>query len=283
MSVAFIARQPIFNRSSSLVGYELLYRPAPLAVAAGVAADSICMTGTTLISGMLAIGLDQLTGSARAWVNFPRELLLAHDFQLLDPDRCTIELLETVECDEQSIAACQALRDKGFTLALDDFASGDEYAPLLRLAQIVKLEVMGQPEDALRAIVAKLQPFGVQLLAEKIESKEEFAICQRLGFSLFQGYYFSRPEVVQRRDLPVEMQGVARLMHLLSDAGVHDREIEMEFQASPGLTLKLLRIVNAASVGGRDIASIGHAVRLIGRVTLHRWLALPAPSSARAC
>lgn len=274
MSVAFIARQPIFDRRNDLVGYELLYRPGVAAVAAGVSADSVSMTGTTLVSGMLAIGLEQLTGKARAWVNFPRELLLAQDFDLLDPKRCTIELLETVACDEQSVAACQALRDKGFTLALDDFVAGPEYAPLLRLAHIVKLEVMGREESELRGVVNRLKPFGVQLLAEKIENKDEYAMCQRLGFSLFQGYYFSRPELVQRRDLPVEMQGIAKLMKLLLETDIHDREIEKEFQSSPGLTLKLLRIVNAAWMGGRNIASIGHAVRLTGRATLHRWLAL---------
>jgi len=279
VSDAFVARQPIFDRQHELVGYELLYRPSLVAVGAGPT-DDLKMTSVTLVNTVLAIGMEQLTNGLRAWVNFPRELLLEHDFNLLDPSRFTIEMLETVECDPETIAACTALRAKGFTLALDDFAAGDEYAPFLALADVVKIDVMSTPEPEIRALVKRLAPLNIKLLAEKVDSAAMYMLCRELGFALFQGYYFSKPEIVHRKDLPAEALGIARLMNRISDGKTHDRELEQEFRADPGLSYKLLRIVNSAAAGGSGIESIQQAIRLVGRAQLHRWLALMFASSA---
>ena len=280
MSDVFVARQPIFDRENRLAGYELLYRPTYAAVAAGDG-DAEQMTGSLMVDSLLGIGLTQLTGGGRAWVNFSREPLLRHDFDLLDPRHCVIELLETVPCDAETIEACRQLRARGYVIALDDFAGDvDEYAPILRLAQIVKIGVLDESEEQLRAGIARLAPFQMQLLAEKIEDKATYALCRSLGFSLFQGYYFSRPETVRRKDLPGQLAGIARLMQLTLDAESRDADIEREFRADPGLSLKLLKIVNSASSGYTGIESIHHALRLIGRSPLHRWLALLLAYSA---
>ena len=215
MSEAFVARQPIFDRQQALVGYELLYRPSPSATRARPT-DDIKMTSVTLVNPVLAIGMEQTTDGRRAWVNFPRELLLEHDFDLLDPTRFTIEMLETVECGADTIAACVALKARGFSLALDDFAAGEEYAPFLEdLANVVKIDVMATPTERIRALVKRLAPSKVQLLAEKVDNAATYALCRGLGFSLFQGYYFKRPEIVRRKDLPAEALGIARLMNRL--------------------------------------------------------------------
>lgn len=279
MSDAFVARQPIFDRQHELVGYELLYRPSLHASAAGPT-DDLRMTSVTLVNTVLAIGMEQATDGLHAWVNFPRELLLEHDFDLLDPKRFTIEMLETVACDEETVAACAALKQKGFALALDDFAAGDEYGPFLDLANVVKIDVMATPAPEIRALVKRLSPMKVKLLAEKVDSATMYILCRELGFSLFQGYYFSKPEIVQRKDLPVEALGIARLMNRLADTKTHDRELEQEFRADPGLSYKLLRIVNSAAAGGSGIESIQQAIRLVGRSALHRWLALMFAISA---
>ena len=276
--VAFVTRQPIFDRERRLVGYELLYRAHAESVRAD-GDDALHMTGSTLVNSVLGIGLNQLTGTKPAWVNFPRELLINHDFEILDPRRCIIELLESIDCDEQSVAACEALRSRGFTVALDDFARGDEYDPLVKLAHVVKVRVEGASPESLEAIVNRLQPFGVRFLAEHVETREMFDTCRRLGFSYFQGYHFSRPEIVERRALPVEVVLIARLMTLAVNLNISDRDIEREMRRDPGLSFKLLRMVNAAATGGCGIDSILHAVRLVGRSSLHRWLALLFVSS----
>lgn len=273
-SVAFVARQPIFDRDRRLVGYELLYRANVEAEDSAGDKDDAGMTGATLVNGVLGIGLDQLTGSMPAWVNFSRELLVNHDFEVLDPRRCIIELLESVDCDAQSVAACEALRAKGFTLALDDFAAGDDYDPIIKLAQVVKLNVLDVADDELATIVERFAQYNVRLLAEKVETRAVFESCRALGFSYFQGFHFSRPEVVERRELPVGMVRIATLMNLAIDLSISDREIERELRLDPGLGFKLLRIVNSAATGGRGIDSILHAIRLVGRSSLYRWLSL---------
>jgi len=190
-------------------------------------------------------------------------------------------LLESVTCDDATIEACRVLRARGFTLALDDFvADVDNYAPIVRLAQIVKISVLGESEAQLRASAARLAPFQVQLLAEKVEDKATYGLCRSLGFSLFQGYYFSRPETVHRKDLPGQLAGIARLMNLTLDTESRDAEIEREFRADPGLSLKLLQIVNSAAASYSSIESIHHAIRLIGRSPLYRWLALLLANAA---
>jgi EAL and modified HD-GYP domain-containing signal transduction protein len=279
MSDVFVARQPIFDRGLHLVGYELLYRPSYAAVGAeGADADS--MTGSVMVNGLLGLGLGQLTGGTRAWVNFTREALLQGDADLLDPRACVVELLETISCDAEVVAACQQLRAKGYTIALDDFVSDvDTYRPLLELAQIVKISVLEATEAELRASVAALKPFPVQLLAEKVENQATYSLCRSLGFSLFQGHHFSRPQVVRGRDLPGELQAIARLMNLTQDPRARDADLVREFRTDPGLSVKLLKIVNSAACGGIGIESIPHAIRLVGRGPLHRWLALLFASS----
>lgn len=274
MSVAFVARQAIFDFDDNLVGYELLYRPAPQSIEAGTDTTPAAMSATTIVNAVLSIGLTHLTGSKPAWVNFPEEMLLRSEFDLLDPSRCTIEILETVRNTPEVLAACEVLRARGFTIALDDFAGDESSEPLLRLAHIVKLSVIDHTEDELARAVERLQPYGVTLLAEKIETREMLDRCRGLGFQLFQGYYFSKPELIRRGDIPAGMVNIARLMNMVADPMVSDVEVEQACRADPGLSFKLLRIVNSAALGGRSVESILHAIQLVGRGPLHRWLAV---------
>ncbi len=279
MSDVFLARQPIFDKNLQLAGYELLYRASAMATTAD-GADAVQMSSSTIVNSLLSIGLDELIGDAKAWVNFPVEMLLERNFDLLDPKRCVIELLETVPCDDDAITAAQELHARGFTIALDDFASGPEYAPLLELAHVIKLDVLGRSEQDIDDQIRTLGSYRAKLLAERVETATQFAMCRKLGFSLFQGYYFSRPEIVQRRDLSPAMAAIAQLMNKVLDPRVTERELERTFRQDPGLSLKLLKIVNTASMGGTGIESIAQAIRLVGRQVLHRWLALLLASSA---
>ncbi len=281
MSDVFIARQPIFDQRLNLVGYELLYRGAPTATAAS-GASPLTMSCSTLVTGLLTIGLDQLTGGARAFVNFPREMLVRGAFELLDPRMVTIELLETVSCDDESVAAVEGLRANGFEVALDDFAGGEDYHRLLQLAQIVKVDVLGATVETLEPLVQRLRAYPVRLLAERVEDRAMLGLCETLGFTLFQGYHFQRPETVGGRDLPPGIVAIVRLMNLVSDPQASDRDLEAAFRSDPALSFKLLQIVNSAAIGGLGIDSIQHAVQLVGRSTLHRWLSLLLVSAAPA-
>lgn len=279
-NLRYVARQPIFDRERRLVGYELLYRSSLGSTSSAGQLDAMDMSRTTLVTGLLDIGLEQLTGPSRAWINVPRDMLLSDTIDLLDPKRVVIELLETISPDAEVIEACAGLKQRGYVLALDDFMGGPEYDPLLALSDIVKIDVLGADPESLASRIDLIKKFNVQLLAERIETKSDFLTCCTLGFELFQGYYFRRPEVIERRTLPIGMIRVAKLMALVGDSSVSDLRIEEELRTDPGLSLKLLRIVNNAASGNRDVASLRHAIQLAGRRALHQWLAMLFVTSA---
>jgi len=269
----FIARQPIFDRSERVVAYELLYRATAGADRAqGV--DPSRMAHDVLLGSVFGAGLPRIVQDAAAFVNAPRSLLVSGALGLLDPRTVVIEVLETVEPDAEVLAACEALVAKGFRLALDDVVLDRRIEPLLDLASIVKVDVLGQAPEVLAGIRDRLAPYGVTLLAEKVETAEMRDACLRLGFELFQGYLFGRPQNLATRTLLPEWGRLADLLHMLGDSQCHDHQIEEAFRSDPALSYRLLRMVNSAGVGGRGIESIGHALRMLGRAAVHRWLSL---------
>jgi EAL and modified HD-GYP domain-containing signal transduction protein len=274
----FVARQPIFDDGDRLFAYELLYRSgAHQTIAGGVSQNQMCTD--TVIHTLLSIGLAPLTAGTLAFVNMTRDFLLRRLYELFDPRTVVVELLESVEPDDEVVAECQRLVKMGYTLALDDFVNAPGYEPLLRVAKIIKIDVLDRSTEEIGRVVKELAPFGVRLLAERVETASVRDACRRLGFTLFQGYYYSRPQVVSHRELSVEHSTIVRLMNLLDDPSATDLDIEDAFRSDPSLSYKLLRIANSASFGGRDVESIGYALRMVGRGVLHRWLTLLLVSS----
>jgi EAL and modified HD-GYP domain-containing signal transduction protein len=214
-----------------------------------------------------------------AHVNFSRQLLLDGVYRMLSPEQVVVELVKNVEPDEPVIAACVELAQAGFTLALDGFEYHPGMDPLLAIAGIVKVDVLDRTPEELAEIVARLRPFPVRLLAERVETMAVKEACQSLGFELFQGYFFSRPELVAHRELAASPVTIMQLLTLLRNDNSSDVEIEKAFQGNGSLTVKLLRAVNSAAVGGRGIESIRQAVRLLGRSELNRWLSLMLATS----
>lgn len=274
----FVARQPIFDRHDRLYGYELLYRnTAASTMADGAAADTMCTD--TVIHSFLDIGLDELTDGRRAFVNCTREFLLDGQVELLPPDKVVVEVLETVGTDEPIVSACRRLRARGYQLALDDYVDNSDFDDLLRVAQIVKVDVLGRDSAELEPLLQRLRGFDVRILAERVETRQVHDECMSLGFDLFQGYFYQRPELVSRQEVEVSHTAMLRLLELLRDPDRSEGEIEAGFRGDPSLAYKLMRIVNSAAVGARGIDSIGHGIRIVGRQTLYRWLALLMVSS----
>lgn len=279
MMEIFVARQPIFDADDRRVGYELLYRGhAEAGSAQGAEPDR--MSADVILHSVLAIGLEQLTGGGvPAFINCTREMVVGRYWKLLDPGAVVLELLEHIEPDAEVVAACEELTAAGYRLALDDFVYTPSYEPLLRCAEIVKLDVLGRTIEELAEATRPLHGTRARLLAERVETLEVHNACRALGFELFQGYYYSRPETLSRRELSLEQAAIMRLMNLVHDERTNELELEDAFRADPALSYKLLRMANAAALGGRGIESIHHAIRLVGRETLHRWLALLLVSS----
>lgn len=272
MSSIYVARQPIFELGRGLFGYELLYRRD--AAANHADGEAGYMSADVIVSAMLGIGLRAVAGGGAAFVNFSRSQLLGYTWELFDPATVVIELLETVECDDATVAACRRMVQAGYRLALDDYVYEDKSVPLLELASIVKVDILGRDPRDIEQVARQLQPTGVRLLAERVETTAVRDLCVNLGFELYQGYLFSRPETLSKTDVSAGQLAVMRLLNLLQDPETSDTDLDAAFQGDLALCYKLLRIVNAASMGGRGISSIPHAVRLVGRETLHRWLAV---------
>ncbi len=274
----FVARQPIFDANGNVYAYELLYRRNSAAThAEGETAEA--MAAEVLVHSFLNIGVDRLTGGTRAFLNFTREMLVHGVYQLFNPKEVVIELLESVHPDAEVNAAAEALVKAGYTLALDDFEYSPAHEPLLKLAKIVKLDVLNKSPEELGRLATQFKSRGLQVLAERVETAEVQKLCASLGYTLYQGYYFSKPEVLAKRDLSAGQMTILRLMNQLRDVESSDTKLEESFKTDVSLTYKLLRAVNSAASGGRGIESIRHAVRLVGRAELHKWLALLLVSS----
>ncbi|MEX2584376.1 MAG: EAL domain-containing protein, partial [Gemmatimonadota bacterium] len=278
----FVARQPIFDRSGDVVGYELLYRRSAQSRFAD-GSDSSQMSRDVVIQSFLEVGLDKITRGKTGFINFGREMLLEGAYELLDPDVVVIELLEDVLNDPEVTSACERLVAAGYRLALDDFVAGSHQEELLSFAGIIKLDVLNRTPEEIREMVGPLKRrTGLRLLAERVETSEVHEECKQLGFDLFQGYFYSRPEILANRGVSVEHAAIIRLMNLLGSDGATDEDVEEGFRRDASLSYKLLRMLSTAAMGGRGIESIRYAIRLLGRATLQRWLSLLLASSFAA-
>lgn len=277
----FVARQPIFDASNNLKGYELLYRGNRSAEEAN-ASDATTprqMSSDVIVQNFLEAGVSRLTGGHRGFINFTREMLLDATYELFDPNSIVVELVEDVPADEQVKAACQKMVMAGYTLALDDFVLGGIQEPLLHSAHIVKIDLLNRSVPEIARIGNYLKPYFVTMLAERVETAEVAWAAEKAGFSLFQGYYFSRPETIGHRTADVEALRLFPLLNMVRSDDTPNREIERMFRSDPKLSYKLLQIANAATHGVEDVESINHAITLVGRDVLYRWVSLLLTSS----
>jgi Predicted signal transduction protein containing EAL and modified HD-GYP domains len=269
----FLGRQPILNREQSVVAYELLFRSSGGATAANVT-DDLSATANVILQAFSGLGIDAVLSSHQGFINISGDLLMSEMVELLPRERVVLELLETVEITPQVVERCKELKAKGFSLALDDFLFNDVYLPLFSVVDIIKIDLTVLKPGELEVYVNRLRHWPVRLLAEKIDSPEQARHCLDLGFELFQGYYFAKPSILSGRRTDPARIALLRLLGLvLSDADVAD--LEQVFKHDPGLTYNLLRLVNSVGMGMQQkITSLRHAIVVLGRSQLQRWLQL---------
>ena len=275
-SQIFLGRQPILGREQQLLAYELLFREGPILTAnrAEITNPSQA-TATVIVNAFTELSANEALGPYRGHINVDQEFLFNDLIEALPPKVVVLEILETVAPTPEVIDRCRQLRDKGFSLAIDDLIRIDEtYRPLLELAEIIKVDILGMETGQLQALVAQLRPFGKKLLAEKVESAEQVELCKDLGFELFQGYYFAKPAIIVGKKLNPSQLALLRLLGLvMQDA--ETAEIENAFKIEPGLTVNMLRLTNSVSNGlTTRITSLRHAITILGRRQLQRWLQL---------
>ena len=275
-SQIFLGRQPILGREQQLLAYELLFREGPIFTSnRAEIIDPSQATATVIANAFTELSANETLGPYRGYINVDQEFLFNDLIEALPPKVVVLEILETVRPTPEVIARCRQLCEKGFSLAIDDVVDVDEaYRPLLELAEIIKVDVLGLDATRLTELVRQLKPFGKKLLAEKVESAEQVNLCKTLGFELFQGYYFAKPAIIVGKKLNPSQIALLRLLGLvMQDA--ETSEIENAFKVEPGLTVNLLRLTNSVGSGlTTRITSLRHAITILGRRQLQRWLQL---------
>jgi EAL and modified HD-GYP domain-containing signal transduction protein len=269
----YLGRQPILDRQGALNAYELLFR-AGAHNYAEVTNDAQA-TAQVVARALGGIGVPAVLGAHRGFVNIDRTMLFDDIVHVMPPERFVLEILETVQFDAQLGRRLGELRRGGFQVALDDVtALSDELLAMLPHADIVKIDFLQTERAHLPELAAAMRGQGKTLIAEKVETREDFALARDLGFDLFQGYFFARPQVLAAPRNRSPRPGLLRLLALLSrDAGIV--ELEAELKLNPSVVVQLLRLVNSSAFGlGRNIASLREAIIATGTRQIARWAQL---------
>lgn len=271
----FVARQPVFDAAREVFGYELLFRSG--LENAFTLEDGDAASCRLIAQSLSVFGLDPLTGGGRAFINFTRDVLLQGLADLLPPSRVVVEILETVQPDAEVAQACRALKAAGYMIALDDFIHRPDLDPLVAMADILKVDFRSADERQWRSYAEHFSPRGITLLAEKVETWEEYRHAAAAGYTLFQGYFFCRPETVTRKTVNPSEIGYLRLLEELAHDDIDVARIERVIRCEPALAIKLLSYLNSAKIGCPSrISSIQHAVLLLGSQNLRRWAQMVA-------
>lgn len=269
----YLGRQPILDRQGALNAYELLFRAGAHNYAE--ITDDAQATAQVVARALGGIGVPAVLGRHRGFVNIDRAMLFDDIVHVMPPERFVLEILETVKFDAQLARRLSELRRSGFQVALDDVSElSGELLAMLPHADIVKIDFLQAKRADLPELAAAMRGHGKKLLAEKVETREDFALARDLGFDLFQGYFFARPQVLAAPRNRSPRPSLLRLLALLSrDAGIV--ELEAELKLNPSVVVQLLRLVNSSAFGlGRNIASLREAIIATGTRQIARWAQL---------
>jgi len=269
----FVARQPIFNRDNVVVGYELLYRDSEknfynTSITYNVA------TAILLMNSYFHFGINNLVGDKTAFINFDEYLIKAEIPNLLSTTNVVIELLENITPDEVFVSKIQKLINEGYTIAIDDFDGNYSHEELIRLSRIIKVDFLKNSKDDIQQIFYKYHKQGKLLLAEKVETREQYEWAKKLGFDYFQGYFFKKPGMLRSKELSVSSAQYIRLMEALTKPEPNFKDIANIIEIDVRLTYKLLRVVNSSFSLATHITSIHHALSILGINAFSKWLSL---------
>jgi len=267
-----VSRQPIYQSDMTVFGYELLFRDGDIDHA--VITDGAKATAQVIVNTW-EIGMDAMVGKHLAFINFERDMLMGDYCESLPPDRVVLEVLETVEPDPALIERLRQLRRKGYRIALDDFVCSERYQPLLEVADEVKIDVLATDWPEIERALAIIRKYPVKLIAEKVETREQFIRCREAGFQLFQGYFFCRPQNVSAKPMPANRLAMIQLLTQLNKPDTQIEELEKTISKDLALTYKLLRYINSAICSlDRNVESIRHAIVLAGLEKMRIWASL---------
>jgi EAL and modified HD-GYP domain-containing signal transduction protein len=276
-----VARQPIFDQLSKVQAYELLYRPG---TGEGADTPGAAATARVILAAISDFGLDHLAGKADIHINLPGELIRSPIDIPLPPDRVVLEVLEDVQADETVLAGIKTYRGRGFRVALDDYAlaPGQGDPRLLKHVDMVKVDILAQPTETLADVVAETRGRGIRLIAEKVETREQFVRCRAMGFSGFQGFFLQRPETFQGQRTKGVKTATLQVLAALQSPDYSTEAVEKLVSRDVALVHRVLRTLNSAYYAfPSPVSSIRHGVNLLGRDNLLRLCAILSLASFR--
>lgn len=273
MDEVFLGRQPILDRNQNLVAFELLFRAGEINEAN--VTNDVHASASVMVNAYGQLGIQRVLGQQRGFINISTELLMSDAILLLPSNHIVLELLESIEITDQVIKRCLELKQMGYHLALDDVIEIDSRTEqMLPIVNVVKLDVLAIDEAKLKGIINTLRRWPVILLAEKVDSPELAKKCAALGFDMFQGYHFAKPEIISGKRVDANKLPLLNLLTMVM-GDCEAEEIEIELKHQPNLSYNLLRLVNSVGFGLQQrINSIKQAVIILGRQQLQRWVQL---------
>jgi len=281
----YIARQPIVDRDLNTLAYELLFRSAQEdGSVLPLFEDNLLATTRVLVNTLNHIGINNIVDTKKAFINVDEEMLLDPMIITIPKERFIIEILETVNVNEALIERIKELKELGYNFALDDAHCNDNFIqnflPIFPYIDILKLDIQLIDTQKLKQKIDEFKKYDFKLLAEKVETEEEFETYKDFGCELFQGYFFSRPKIIQKEAMDPHYKKIFNLIKLL-DKDIDLEELSHEFERQADITLQLLRFMNSGQLHLKShIQSIKHAISLLGKVPLKQWLLLIAYSKS---
>ncbi|MBF0467488.1 MAG: HDOD domain-containing protein [Desulfamplus sp.] len=268
----FVGRQPILNKNKKTYAYELLFRDSLKNSFPGI--DGDIGTSRLLANTFFSMGTGEITGNHPGFINFTRELILNKTPLLFPKESIVIEILEDVEPDQSVENAIKEFRKKGYKVALDDFIFDKKYLNLIKLANIIKFDLMATPLDTIAGLVKTLKSkFNITLLAEKVETHEEFSQAVDMGFSLFQGYFFSKPEVISKTDIPSSKMGLLNLIAETGKSQMSFDKLSQMIKNDISISYKLMKFINSPYFRrANEISTVRDAVSFLGEDTIKQFV-----------
>lgn len=267
----FVARQPVFRADETVWGYELLFRSCEDNVACITNEEQA--TSSVIVDG-LALASEGMHPDARILINFSEQSLIEGGGFALPRERCVIEILEHVKSNEETLHAVKQLKNAGYQIAVDDYYGQPELQPFISLADIVKVDMLefGDKPAKLASVLKSLPP-EITLLAEKVENNETFYALQEMGFSLFQGFFFSKPEIIPGKKLTTNEMTKLQLLAELCKVDLEPARLAEILQSDPSLSYRLFRYINSAGMGlSQKVSSPKRAIDMMGMIQAKQWL-----------
>jgi EAL and modified HD-GYP domain-containing signal transduction protein len=271
----FIARQPIFDTRQNVYGYELLYRQGAQTNVFNSAVDADEASSKVMVDSFLDIGIHKITDGKKAFVNFTKNLIINESATLFPKDTLVVEVLETIRPTPEIVDKCKSLKNKGYLIALDDFVFSKEFIPLIGLADIIKIDFLSTPETELEKYFKIIGRTHIKFLAEKVETRDVYNLALSMGFTYFQGYFFSKPVILSEKSISPMKMNYIRILKLLNMPELDFNTLGAVISQDVALSYKLLKLVNSAAFGTRNkIGQVNMALAYLGEREIRKWISL---------